>query len=617
MNIASLSELVVQLGPRAAPGSAPDADLLGRFLADRDDEAFALLVRRHGPLVFGVCRRVTGDQHLAEDAFQAVFVVLAAKAGTVRPPAALPAWLYGVAYRTALRARTMRDRRRRHENPVATVPEPTSGAAPGAEDTDMLAALDEEIARLPESQRVPVVVCELEGASRQEAAARLGISEGTLSSRLARARKVLADRLRRRGVALSAAGLTAALARLAPAGVPNRLVSTAVACATGPGLVPAGVAALSHGVLRLMFLQKLTTLAVAAGLLASAIVAYRLAAAAPVPKVTESTPGRTGPPSNPPAVAKSLPPGPNKLLVLRDGRLVLIDPDGKIDKQITADGETFDRDAQLSFDCDAQLSPDGKMLAVLVRSGEVGAQKQRLYVRGLDQKGPGTDLGVECKRFTWSPDGSEIACAEFPEGRDDKAPGITHFVVDVRTKGKKPLKVPEGQVLDDWSLDGKVLLTTRFGADKDKPQARLARLYLVNRDGSENKALTDEKQFSVAGRLSPDGKRVLHAVRTWPAEGKGGSRVEMTVLDISTGKSVLVGDVPKNGEIAGARWSPDGKRIAYVWRQLHGGKTEDVADKETEWRLVVCDPDGRNAKTILTETGPNPFARPLGLVDWR
>jgi DNA invertase Pin-like site-specific DNA recombinase len=249
-------------------------------------------------------------------------------------------------------------------------------------------------------------------------------------------------------------------------------------------------------------------------------------------------------------------------------------------------------------------------------TGEV-LQEPDEQARGLDQKGPGTDLGVECKRFTWSPDGSEIACAEFPEGRDEKVPGITHLVVDVRTKGKKPLKVPEGQVLNDWSLDGKVLLTTRFGVDKDKPRARLARLYLVNRDGSENKALTDEKQFSVAGRLSPDGKRVLHAVRTWPVEGKGGSRVEMTVLDISTGKSVLVGDVPKNGEIAGARWSPDGKRIAYVWRQLHGGKTEDVADKETEWRLVVCDPDGRNAKTILTETGPNPFARPLGLVDWR
>ena len=110
---------------------------------------------------------------------------------------------------------------------------------------------------------------------------------------------------------------------------------------------------------------------------------------------------------------------------------------------------------------------------------------------------------------------------------------------------------------------------------------------------------------------------MLHAILSWPKDGKGGPKVEMTVLDIATGKSALVGDVPKNGEIAGAYWSPDGKRIAYVWRQLHGGKTEDIADKETEWQLVVCDPDGKNAKTILTEKGPNPFTLPLTLVDWR
>ena len=164
--------------------------------------------------MLGVCRRVTGDHHLAEDAFQAVFVVLAAKVASIRPPSALSAWLYGVAYRIALRARTMRDRRLRHEKPVTPLPEPTSSAALEVADADLVAVLDEEIARLPESQRVPVVVCELEGASRQEAAARLGISEGTLSSRLARARRALAERLRRRGIALSAASLTAALAQL-------------------------------------------------------------------------------------------------------------------------------------------------------------------------------------------------------------------------------------------------------------------------------------------------------------------------------------------------------------------------------------------------------------------
>src|SRR5262245_32048311 len=116
MPAAKLSDMVTRLG-RAVPTDAPatDADLLAAFLTTRDEPAFAELVRRNGPMVFGVCRRVTGDHHLAEDAFQAVFVVLAAKAGSVRPRAALAGWLYGVAHRTALRARTMSDRRRRRE----------------------------------------------------------------------------------------------------------------------------------------------------------------------------------------------------------------------------------------------------------------------------------------------------------------------------------------------------------------------------------------------------------------------------------------------------------------------------------------------------------------------
>ena len=190
MATTKLPDLVSRLGPGLLVPVGTDADLLGRLLATRDEQAFTLLVRRHGPMVFGVCRRVTGDHHLAEDAFQAVFVVLAAKAGSVRPRAALPAWLYGVAYRTALRARTMSDRRRRRETPVETLPEPAFETIDPVENSDVAAILDEEIARLPEPLRVAVVFCELEGRSRQEAAGHLGRPEGTLSSRLAKARKL-------------------------------------------------------------------------------------------------------------------------------------------------------------------------------------------------------------------------------------------------------------------------------------------------------------------------------------------------------------------------------------------------------------------------------------------
>ena len=205
MPTAKLNGIVAHLGrgsPDAA-SSATDGELLARFIASRDEPAFAELVRRHGRLVFGVCRRVTGNHHLAEDAFQAVFVVLATKAAAIRPPAAVAGWLHGVACRTALRARTMSDRRRRRETAVGALPEASSPAPHVMQDTpDAVALLDEEIARLPDHYRLPVVLCELEGVGRKDAARRLGINEGTLSSRLAAARKALADRLRQRGVAL-------------------------------------------------------------------------------------------------------------------------------------------------------------------------------------------------------------------------------------------------------------------------------------------------------------------------------------------------------------------------------------------------------------------------------
>src|SRR5262245_58346926 len=201
MPAAKLSDMVTRLG-RVLPANAPeaaDADLLARFLASRDEPAFAELVRRHGPMVFGVCRRVTGNHHLAEDAFPAVFAVRAARADSGRPSSALAGWLYGVAHRTALRARTMADRRRRREARVACSAGAGREESHPAEVEDLVAALDEEIARLPDHYRLAVVLCELQGRGRKDAAAELGIAEGTLSSRLAEARKRLAARLRQRG----------------------------------------------------------------------------------------------------------------------------------------------------------------------------------------------------------------------------------------------------------------------------------------------------------------------------------------------------------------------------------------------------------------------------------
>ncbi len=174
---------------RPAEPDDTDGELVQRFARDRDEAAFAELVRRFGPMVLGVCRRVARGS--AEDAFQAAFVVLARRAADVRPREAVRGWLYGVAVRTAREARAVSARRLAREVPVAVVPD---RAAEPAEtpDPDALRILDEEVAGLPDHLRVAVVLCELDGVSRKDAAARLGIPEGTVSSRLAKARKLLA-----------------------------------------------------------------------------------------------------------------------------------------------------------------------------------------------------------------------------------------------------------------------------------------------------------------------------------------------------------------------------------------------------------------------------------------
>lgn len=231
------------------PG-APDAHLLARFAETRDAGAFAELVRRHGALVLGVCRRVTGHAQEAEDAFQATFLVLAQKAGSLRTPALLGNWLYGVAYRVAWRARRTALRRGKREVVVAALPEPAAPVPAGAV-PDLGPVLDEELAALPACYREAIVLCDLRGASREEAAAALGVPEGTLSSRLANGRKKLAARLTKRGVALSVAALPLAVAQAqAAVSVPNDLLSTTcglVADVAAGGAAPGALARLADG----------------------------------------------------------------------------------------------------------------------------------------------------------------------------------------------------------------------------------------------------------------------------------------------------------------------------------------------------------------------------------
>jgi RNA polymerase sigma factor (sigma-70 family) len=232
--------------------SLSDADLLRRYVATRDGEAFAVIVRRYGPMVFGVCRRVLGHVQDAEDAFQATFLVLARKARSIRA-AGLSRWLYGVAVRVANKARAQRAGRLARQAQLRCVAEPTVNAA---EPTDWLPLLDSALGKLSTRDRLPILLCDLRGMSRTEAAAALGIAEGTLSSRLARARDKLRTKLARLGPVLSLPALTAGLADRATATVPNSLIESTVAAAA-----PAA-RELAEGVLRNMFLVKLMKLSV-------------------------------------------------------------------------------------------------------------------------------------------------------------------------------------------------------------------------------------------------------------------------------------------------------------------------------------------------------------------
>jgi RNA polymerase sigma factor (sigma-70 family) len=181
-----------------------DGELLTAFIDHRDGDAFAALVGRHGPMVWGVCRRLL-PAHEAEDAFQATFLVLVRKAATVTPRDLVGNWLYGVARQTALQARRTAARRRAREANVARTPD---SAATDDLGRDLEPILDEEISLLPEHYQSVIVLCDLEGLTRKEAASRLGVPEGSIASRLARARSKLAKRLTKRGVAVSAAALT-------------------------------------------------------------------------------------------------------------------------------------------------------------------------------------------------------------------------------------------------------------------------------------------------------------------------------------------------------------------------------------------------------------------------
>jgi RNA polymerase sigma factor (sigma-70 family) len=262
-------------------GDRSDGELLERFLSRTGpaaDAAFTTLVERHGPLVLRICRRVLNDEHDAQDAFQATFLVLVRKAGSVRNRASVASWLHGVAHRVASRAKVEAARRRTHESRV-----PSTSSAPHDNSAEAdIAVLDEEIRRLPEKYRAPIVLCYFEGLTQERAAEHLGWPAGTVRGRLTRARDLLRSRLLRRGLVAPAAALAAGItgkgasaAMLAPAVPSELLVSTVRASAlvaSGRIVADAAVAAIAKGTLRNTMVGKL-------GLAATAVLSLGILAA--------------------------------------------------------------------------------------------------------------------------------------------------------------------------------------------------------------------------------------------------------------------------------------------------------------------------------------------------
>ena len=255
-----------------------DATLLDRFVSERDESAFEALLRGHGPMVLGVCRRVLRNDADAEDAFQATFLVLLRKAASIRPRSMVGNWLYGVAHSTALKARAMSTKRTTKEREAAQRSRPEKLSEDWQRLPDLL---DQELQGLPARYRSAIVLCELEGKTIKEAARQLDCPIGTVGTRLSRGRSILAKRLARRGLALSGAGsLATVLSQNARAGnLPAHLLTSTlntahafIAGAAVSGSASIKVATLADGAMKSMFLTKLKltlTLSLVVGVIAT------------------------------------------------------------------------------------------------------------------------------------------------------------------------------------------------------------------------------------------------------------------------------------------------------------------------------------------------------------
>jgi RNA polymerase sigma factor (sigma-70 family) len=554
-----------------------DAELLERFIARGDESAFAEVVQRHGPKVYAVCRRVLGQHHLAEDAYQATFLVLAKKAPGIQPRSAVGGFLYGVARKAALEARALS--RRRKELFVSQLPDRPSAPVVSA-DADVLAMLDEEVANLSEKYRAAVVLCELDGVSRAEAARQLDIAEGTLSSRLAAARKQLAMKLQARGVTFSAALFTALV------GSANATAPPALATAS------AAVSAIAAGVLRAMLLAKwkiVTTLCA----LVAAFAAWSLLPA-PLPNADAA-------PAPLPKRKDAMDEGLIWLHEHKANRLVAYSPSGEVAQRLNLpDTQTF-----------LGLTPDGRQIVYSAKSRD----KFTYHLRDLGPDTPGTDLGLDCSPHDlaplWNREGTKFIRQR---GEDPKqfvgvrSSVLTYDVFDLRTKTTTRIEHPFEHWVLGWAPDQTQFVTMDVGNGEQS-----GALFLTAGEGELTplKRVGDQvlAHHAVA---APDGRTLLigGVLRTPP---KQPWHHALWTLDVPTGRVTQLIHEDGHGYTQ-AFWSPDGSRLCMMW-----GYTKDPTSSDgwDEQRLTFAKADGTDRKTLtLRDKSKGESTTGLALLGW-